>query len=130
MKIFRLTLITLKTNIPESNDDVPDILNEALYNIRWMLTMQDPNDGGVYHKCTNAKFDAMIMPDKATEKRYVVQKSTAATLDFAAVCAQASRIFSKYKKQFPGLADSCLNAAVKAWQWAEKNPAFYISRMK
>jgi endoglucanase len=112
----------LKSNIPESNDAVPDILNEALYNIRWMLTMQDPNDGGVYHKCTNTKFDAMEMPDKATEKRYVVQKSTAATLDLAAVCAQASRIFSNYKKQFPGLADSCLNAALKAWQWAEKNP--------
>jgi endoglucanase len=113
---------TLKANIPESSNGVPDILNEALYNIRWMLTMQDPNDGGVYHKCTNAKFDSMIMPDKATEKRYVVQKSTAATLDLAAVCAQASRIFSKYKKQFPGLADSCLNAALQAWQWAEKNP--------
>ena len=112
----------LKTNIPESNDNIPDILNEALYNIRWMLTMQDPNDGGVYHKCTNTKFDAMIMPDKATEKRYVVQKSTAATLDLAAVCAQASRIFSKYKKQLPGLSDSCLNAALKAWQWAAKNP--------
>jgi len=112
----------VKTNIPESNDPIPDILNEALYNIRWMLNMQDPDDGGVYHKCTNANFDKMIMPDKATEKRYVVQKSTAATLDFAAVCAQASRIFSKYKKQLPGLSDSCLNAAIKAWQWAEKNP--------
>jgi len=113
---------SLKTNIPESNDKVPDILNEVLYNIRWMLTMQDPNDGGVYTKCTNANFDAIIMPDKATAKRYVVQKSTAATLDLAAVCAQAGRIFSKYKKQFPGLADSCLKAALQAWQWAEKNP--------
>lgn len=115
----------LKTNIPESNDKVPDILNEALYNVRWMLTMQDPNDGGVYHKCTNANFDGMIMPDKATAKRYVVVKSTAATLDFAAVCAQTSRIISNYKKQLPGLADSCLNAALKAWQWAEQNPAIY-----
>lgn len=114
---------TLKTNIPESNDNIPDVLNEALYNIRWMLTMQDPNDGGVYHKCTNAVFDKMIMPDKATSKRYVVQKSTAATLDFAAVTAQASRIFSKYKQQSPGFADSCLKAAEYAWQWAEKNPS-------
>ncbi|MEP6465917.1 MAG: glycoside hydrolase family 9 protein [Parafilimonas sp.] len=119
---------TLKTNIPESKDAVPDILNEALYNIRWMLTMQDPNDGGVYHKCTNAVFDKMIMPDEATAKRYVVQKSTAATLDFAAVTAQASRIFSNYKKQFPGLADSCLKAAEYAWQWAEKNPAVYYNQ--
>jgi endoglucanase len=113
----------LKTNIPESNDAVPDILNEALYNIRWMLTMQDPNDGGVYHKLTNALFDGMVMPGVTKEPRYVVQKSTAATLDFTAVMAQASRIFKNFKKQLPGLSDSCLQSAQKAWAWAEKNPA-------
>jgi endoglucanase len=113
---------TLKTNIPESSDKVPDLLNEIIYNLRWELTMQDPNDGGVYHKCTNAAFDKMIMPDKATNPRYVVQKSTAATLDFAAVAAQASRVLKKFNKQLPGLSDSCLKAAKYAWQWAIKNP--------
>lgn len=114
---------TLNTNIPESNDNIPDILNEALYNLRWMLTMQDPNDGGVYDKCTNAAFDKMIMPDKCTTARYVVAKGTAATLDFAAVTAQAARIFKKFKKQLPGLSDSCLKASIYAWQWALKNPS-------
>ncbi|HEY0039120.1 MAG TPA: glycoside hydrolase family 9 protein, partial [Flavisolibacter sp.] len=113
----------LNTNIPESEDVVPDILNEAVYNLRWMLTMQDPFDGGVYHKCTNAAFDGMVMPGVTKEPRYVVQKSTAATLDFAAVMAQASRVFRLYDKQFPRLADSCQKAAVYAWQWSEKNPA-------
>lgn len=113
---------TLKTNIPESDDAVPDILNEVLYNLRWMFTMQDPYDGGVYHKLTNAAFDGMVMPGITKDKRYVVQKSTAATLDFAAVMAQASRVFKKFKKQLPHLADSCLRAAMKAWNWAEKNP--------
>ena len=113
----------LKTNIPESNNAVPDILDEVLYNLRWMLTMQDPNDGGVYNKCTNANFDGMVMPGVTKEARYVVQKGTAATLDFAAVLAQAARIFKKFSKQLPKLSDSCLNAAIKAWQWAEKNPA-------
>ena len=112
-----------KTNIPESGDEVPDILNEILYNLRWMLTMQDPNDGGVYNKCTNASFDGMVMPGVTKEIRFVVQKSTAATLDFAAVTAQAARIFKAFDKQFPNLADSCLKAASLAWQWSEKNPA-------
>jgi len=85
--------------------------------------MQDKEDGGVYNKCTNAKFDAMVMPDAAIQKRYVVQKGTAATLDFAAVMAQASRICKKFPTQLPGLADSCLSAAKLAWQWATKNPA-------
>jgi endoglucanase len=114
---------TVKLNIPESGNGLPDILNEVLWNLRWMLTMQDPNDGGVYHKLTNAAFDKMEMPDKDTTPRYVVHKGTAATLDLAAVAAQASRIFKKFPDQLPGLADSCLNAANKAWLWAVKNPA-------
>ncbi len=114
---------TLKTNIPESNDKIPDILNEACYNLRWMLTMQDPNDGGVYHKCTNAAFDGMVMPGVTKLPRYVVQKGTAATLDFAAVTAQASRILKRFSKQLPGLSDSCMKAAQSAWQWALANPA-------
>lgn len=112
----------LNLNIPESKNEVPDLLDEVLWNLRWMLTMQDYNDGGVYHKCTNSKFDGMVMPDFTKLPRYVVQKSTAATLDFAAVTAQASRVYRKYEKQFPGLADSCLRASVQAWQWAVKNP--------
>ena len=109
-------------NIPESGNPVPDILNEILYNLRWMLTMQDPFDGGVYNKCTNARFDGMVMPGVTKDPRYVVQKGTAATLDFAAVTAQAARIFKKYETVFPGLADSCLQAAKKAWQWALQFP--------
>ncbi|WP_323521665.1 glycoside hydrolase family 9 protein [Mucilaginibacter sp. 10B2] len=113
---------TVKLNIPESNNQLPDILDEVIWNLRWMLTMQDPNDGGVYHKLTNTKFDAMIMPDKAVKPRYVVQKGTAATLDFAAVTAQAARILKKFHHQLPGLADSCLKASLQAYSWALKNP--------
>jgi endoglucanase len=32
---------TLDLNIPESDNSIPDILDEALYNIKWMMTMQD-----------------------------------------------------------------------------------------
>ena len=114
---------TLKWNIPESNNNLPDVLDEALWNVRWMLTMQD-NDGGVYHKLTNANFDGdNVMPAQATNPRYVVQKGTAATLDFAAVMAQASRIFANFKTELPGLSDSCINAAIKAYAWAKANPS-------
>ena len=113
---------TLHTNIPPISS-IPDILNEALYNLRWMLTMQDPADGGVYHKCTNAAFDPMVMPGVTLKPRYVVQKGTAATLDFAAVMAQAARILRKFSRQLPGLSDSCLRAATSAWAWAVQHPS-------
>ena len=119
---FSIYFDTLRTHIPPLDKQIPDILNETLYNLRWMFTMQDPGDGGVYHKCTNADFDAMVMPEMAHRPRYVVQKGTAATLDLAAVAAQAARIFASFKKQLPGLSDSCLQIAEKAWSWAELNP--------
>ena len=112
----------LSVNIPESGNGAPDILNEILYNLRWMLTMQDPYDGGVYNKLTNANFDGRVMPGVTKEPRYVVQKGTAAALNFAAVMAQAARIYKEYSDVFPKLADSCLIAAQKAWLWALQNP--------
>jgi len=119
---------TLHTNIPPVRG-VPDIINECLYNLRWMLTMQDPGDGGVYHKCTNAAFDSMVMPGVTKLPRYVVQKGTAATLDFAAVMAQAGRVFRKFSNVLPGLADSCLHAARTAWGWAVLHPAVPYNQM-
>ncbi|MFZ9982826.1 MAG: glycoside hydrolase family 9 protein [Cyclobacteriaceae bacterium] len=112
----------LNLNIPESGNGLADILDEVLYNLRWMLTMQDPADGGVYHKCTNALFDGMVMPGATGETRYVVQKSTAAALDFTAVMAQAARVLKPFSKQLPGLSDSCSRAAIKSWAWSLKNP--------
>lgn len=109
--------------IPESGNAIPDLLDEALWNLEWMLTMQDPADGGVYHKLTNKNFDGTVMPHEATTERYVVQKSTTATLDFAAVMATASRVLAKYETELPGLSAKMLVAAESAWQWAQANPA-------
>jgi endoglucanase len=109
-------------NIPESGDGLPDLLNEVLWNLDWMLAMQDPADGGVYHKLTNKGFDGIVMPHQATAERYVVQKTTAAALDFAAVMATASRVFAGFEAQRPGLSARMRNAALAAWTWAGKHP--------
>ena len=113
-------------NIPESGDSVPDVLNEAMWNIEWMLSMQDPNDGGVYHKLTSKGFNGLsVKPSEDKSDRYVVGKTTAAALDFAAVMAAASRIYLDYESTYPGISARMLNAAVKAWTWAQANPLVY-----
>lgn len=112
---------TTSTKIPESSNTTPDILDEIKWNLDWMAAMQDPNDGGVYHKLTTLGFSGTVMPHQATATRYVVQKGTAATLNFAAVMAKASRIYS----DFPGHqtdAQEYRAAAEFAWQWAQANP--------
>lgn len=110
-------------NIPESGNQLPDVLDEVLWNLEWMLAMQDPADGGVYHKLTDKGFDGMVMPHQSRNERYVVMKTTAATLDFAAVAAQASRVFAAFEAQRPGLSARLLAASKAAWGWAQAHPA-------
>ncbi|SMF09547.1 non-processive endocellulase [Alteromonadaceae bacterium Bs31] len=110
-------------NIPESNNAIPDLLDEVLWNLDWMAAMQDPNDGGVYHKLTTANFAGELMPHEAKAQRYVIQKSTAAALNFAAVMATASRVFKNFDASFPGKAEHYLLMAENAWNWAKANPA-------
>ncbi|HSR40501.1 MAG TPA: glycoside hydrolase family 9 protein, partial [Phnomibacter sp.] len=113
---------SLKLNIPESIGNAPDLLSEALYNFRWMLTMQDPEDGGVYHKLTNKTFDGEVMPHQATNDRYVVMKTTAATLDFASVAAHLAAGAANGSFHLEELGSRSLHQAEKAWEWAKANP--------
>ena len=117
-------------NIPESNNQLPDLLDEALFNLRWVMSMQDPADGGVYHKLTEKNFSGFIMPHKCQAQRFVVMKSTGATLNYAALLAMGSRVLKPYADQLPGLADSCIIGAQKAWDWAIKNPNHYYQQPK
>lgn len=119
---------TQNLNLPESGSAIPDVLSEVLWNLDWMLAMQDPNDGGVYHKLTSKGFSGFVMPDQDTSERFVVQKTTAAALDFAAVMASASRVYANYEAQRPGLSTKMLDAAKAAYTWAKANPAVYYSQ--
>jgi endoglucanase len=105
--------------IPESDNSLPDILDEVRWNLDWLLTMQDPGDGGVYHKLTSPKFGGHNMPADSKQERFVVQKSTSAALNFAAVMAQASRVYAEFDKAF---SKKCLEKALLAWKWAKANP--------
>ncbi len=119
---YATLLDDLSSDIPESSNNVADILDEAMWELEWMLTMQDPADGGIYHKLTHKNFTGYITPQTASEiDRFVVSKSTAATLDFAAVMAMASRLFQPLQNEFPGMSNTFLRAAEDAWKWAKSN---------
>ena len=116
---------TLNLNIPESGNHTPDLLDEIMFNLKWMLTMQDTDDGGVYHKLTTPNFEGFVMPKDCHQKRYVVQKTVTASYDFAAVMAQAARIYAA-QADYKGFSEKAITAAEAAYQWAKKNPnAFY-----
>jgi len=104
-------------NIPESGNGISDLWDELKYELDWILTMQD-EDGGVYFKLTALGFGGFIMPEAYDLDRYIIGKTTTATLDFSAVLAQASRL---YKNIDPDWSAKALAASQKAWKWAQKN---------
>jgi len=123
-EMFGPKLKNIKLNIPESGNGTPDILNEARWNLEWMLKMQD-EDGGVWHKQTSEHFSGFIMPEEDSLTSVVVgtgqapYKSTCATADLAAVAAIAARVYLPFDAKF---AKQNLEAARKAWLWTEKYP--------
>ncbi|MFN3873546.1 MAG: glycoside hydrolase family 9 protein [Ignavibacterium sp.] len=100
-------------NIPESGNGIPDILDEVKYEIQWFLTMRD-SDGAVYFKITREQFEPFVMPSQDSGMRYIYQKSTTATGDFIAVLARFYRLYKNYDSAF---ANTCLSAALNAWNW-------------
>ncbi|MDP4089209.1 MAG: glycoside hydrolase family 9 protein [Bacillota bacterium] len=106
-------------NIPESGNNLPDILNEAKYELDWLFKMQNANNGGVYHKATTQFFCGMIMPEKDLAPIVIYPISSPATADFAATMAYAARVYEKFDKEY---SRKCLEAAEKAWTWLKANP--------
>jgi len=107
-------------NIPESDNEVPDILNEARYELEWMLKMQR-EDGAFYHKLTKALFAPFIMPEEDHVQEYLMPVSHCATGAACACLALAYRVYKKYDTKF---ADQMLAAALLADKWIGENSEF------
>src|SRR5262245_25726939 len=107
--------------IPERDGPLPDFLDEIRWELEWMLKMlYDAGDGRVSHKLTALGFEGFVLPESDTQTRYFVPFSTAATADFVASLAQASRIYRPYDAAF---ADRCLAAARTAYAYLTANTA-------
>lgn len=110
--------LTEQLNIPETGNGVPDILNECLVELEWLLKMQAPN-GGVYHKLTSFCHADFLMPEDDHLQFLIYPISSVSTGDFAAVMALASRVYAPVN---PAFSAKALDAAKKAWDWLENNP--------
>ncbi|MEO6086148.1 MAG: glycoside hydrolase family 9 protein, partial [Umezawaea sp.] len=105
--------------IPEQANGVPDVLDEARWEVEFLLKMQAPS-GLVHHKIHDANWTGLpTLPDQDSQARRLSAVSTAATLNMAAVAAQSARI---WKDIDPAFAAKNLAAAEKAYAAAKANP--------
>ena len=115
---FEIKLRGLKLDIPESSNATPDVLDEARWELAWLLKMQ-ADDGSVYHKISTRKFGGFVTPEKDNEPRYFSPWSSASTAAFVAVTAESARIFQGFD---PELSARCLAAAQKGYHFLLSHP--------
>ncbi|MFR9799338.1 glycoside hydrolase family 9 protein [Streptomyces sp. MS06] len=113
--------------IPESGNRVPDILDEARWELDFLLKMQVPDGqplaGMAHHKVHDEQWTGLpLLPSADPQKRELHPPTTAATLNLAATAAQAARLYRPYDRAF---ARRALAAARKAWAAALAHPDLY-----
>ncbi len=114
-------------SVPESGNGVPDVLDEARWELEWLLRMQVPAGeqyaGTANHKVADVDWTELpTAPADDPQRRVLHRPSTAATLDLAAATAQGARLWARYDREF---SQRLLAAARTAWSAAQAHPALY-----
>ncbi|MBQ1017185.1 glycoside hydrolase family 9 protein [Micromonospora sp. D93] len=115
--------------VPERDNGVPDILDEARWELEFLLRMQVPAGkplaGMVHHKIHDQNWTGLpLAPQDDPQPRELHPPSTAATLNLAATAAQCARLFAPYDAAF---ATRCGTAAKTAYAAAKTHPVLYAS---
>jgi endoglucanase len=117
---FQEKIEKMDLEIPQTAPGFPDFLKELKWETDWILKMQYPDGSGkVSHKLTRTNFSPFIMADTDNEKRYFTDWSSAATADFVAIMAMASRYFKPYDAEY---SKKCLDAAWISYKFLQENP--------
>ncbi|ASU60850.1 glycoside hydrolase family 9 protein [Nocardiopsis dassonvillei] len=116
-------------SVPERDNGVPDVLDEARWEMEFLLSMRVPEGeelaGMAHHKVHDERWTGLpLLPSEDPQPRYLHPPSTAATLNLAATAAQCSRVFAPYDADF---AATCLEAAETAWDAAVAEPERYAT---
>jgi len=118
-------------NIPESGNGVPDVLDEAKWELDWLLRMQNA-DGSVLSIVGQDGAQAPTQggspdtrPSLVTTACKYGPQSTSATLSSSAAYALGSIVFAANgaaNSTYAGYAATLATAAKNAWTWANANP--------
>jgi endoglucanase len=110
------------TDIPESGNGVPDLLDEVKWELDWLLKMQD-DDGGVFNRVAGRSHDyGPDAPFSDKQPEFYTAKTTWATATAVASFAHAARVYERFDRAFSGYAPRLIAAARRGWKYLESHP--------
>lgn len=102
------------SNIPESGNAIPDLLDEVNWEIEWLKKMQYP-DGGAALKVGVIGYPKASPPSSDASARFYVPECTSATIAVAGMLAHAAVVYGTVPLLL-GKAGDLQARAVKAWE--------------
>ncbi len=107
-------------NIPESNNGIPDLLDEVRYELDWFQRMQD-DDGGVFIKLGTLDHNAASTPGRDRRPRFYGPKCSSSTIDLASTFAHAAVVFRDFP-ELQSVAATLEQRSLQAWDWFNRHP--------
>ncbi len=108
-------------NIPESDNGIPDLLDEIKFQLDWLIRMQD-DDGGAFIKVGRLDWGGTDrIPSKDASERFYAAKCSSSTITVASLFAHAAWEM----RDIPQLQDyvsELESRALLAWSWFQNNP--------
>ncbi|MBI5913868.1 MAG: glycoside hydrolase family 9 protein [Bacteroidetes bacterium] len=110
-------------NIPESNNLVPDVLDELKWELDWLLKMQQA-DGSVLMKVAVPCFEAATPASADLTQRMYGPAQASATRAVSSMLAHAAIVYGSLNNgPMQTYAATLLTKAELAWTWVQNNPA-------
>jgi len=115
--------------VPEHGNKTPDVLDEARWELEFLMRMQvpagQPLAGMAHHKIHDQNWTGLpLAPEADPQLRELHPPNTVATLNLAATTAQCARLFARYD---PAFASKCLASARTAYTAAKAHPDIFAS---
>jgi endoglucanase len=106
------------TNIPESGNGIPDLLDEARWGLEWSLSVQDPSGGFRNSTCQERYGDYGTNTPNSVPAYRDGEVGTLATARAVANLAYASTLYQPYDASF---AARCLQAASNGYRYLKEH---------
>jgi endoglucanase len=106
--------------IPESGNGIPDILDETVWGLDWVLCMQTADGSFRVREAVMKLGEVGNGPaDKDQSTRWVSGIASASTAKACAALAQAARVVKPFDRK---RSEAYGRAAAKAWSWLKAHP--------
>ena len=112
-------VFTDDTNIPESGNGIPDIIDELKWELDWILKMIN-DDGSTHIKMGSISFaeNENAPPSANTDQRYYGPTCTSASLAASGMLAHAAEVFTEFS-EYSGYAEELQSTAKVCFEYAQ-----------